>query len=66
MSSMLGPSNYGFQEGCIRSALGVDGVMGLDRSLNFKIAFDPVDFTDADENLNAELLDLLYAGFDRN
>ncbi|KAF9674569.1 hypothetical protein SADUNF_Sadunf10G0140600 [Salix dunnii] len=30
----------------------------MDNSLNFKIAFDPEDFTDDDENLNADLLDL--------
>ncbi|CAK7338996.1 unnamed protein product [Dovyalis caffra] len=47
----------------------VDEAIGLDHSSKFqdgKMAFDFVDFSDADENLNVELLDLLYAGFDRN
>jgi hypothetical protein len=30
------------------------------------MAFDLVDFTEADENLNVESPDLFYAGFDRN
>jgi condensin complex subunit 3 len=30
------------------------------------MAVDLVDFSKADDNLNVELLDLLYAGFDRN
>ncbi|KAG6777373.1 hypothetical protein POTOM_017194 [Populus tomentosa] len=47
----------------------VDRVIGLDHSSNFqgdKMAVDLVDFSKADDNLNVELLDLLYAGFDRN
>ncbi|KAB5560881.1 hypothetical protein DKX38_005838 [Salix brachista] len=47
----------------------VDRVIGLDHSSKFqgdKMTIDLVDFSKADENLNVELLDLLYAGFDRN
>lgn len=49
--------------------LEVDRALGLDHSYKSpdkKIAFNPVDFSDADENLDVELLDFLYAGFDRN
>ncbi|XP_021670919.2 uncharacterized protein LOC110657836 isoform X2 [Hevea brasiliensis] len=52
---------HGPQE--IDQALGQENVSGFQDS---KKAFNAVNISDADENLNIELLDLLYAGLGRN
>ncbi|XP_037492105.1 condensin complex subunit 3 [Jatropha curcas] len=47
----------------------VDKALGKEHMSQFqdsKKAFNPVNFSDADEDLDTELLDLLYAGLDRN
>ncbi|XP_048230937.1 condensin complex subunit 3 isoform X2 [Ricinus communis] len=47
----------------------VDKALGLDHASQVqenKMAFNPVNFSDPDDNLDVELLDLLYAGLDRS